>query len=439
MQQSLQRSSFGCEWACLLRWCLLASVLALAACESTVDLDLPPHEARLVLRGFFSPQQTAWRVEVAHTIGVLDTTALPRTTVEDARVELFEVASDGAARSVAVLSHAGGGLYRSAGPAPVPGRVYRVVAEAPGYPRVTAEDRVPLGIEGVDVDLVDEAPPPDGRVQPGLLRVRFQEPPGAASYFRLHLAASFGEGTRCCVVPEIAGQLTAAELLERLDVLQSTFGSGSNLRGSSVVFAAEDVHPESGELAIQFARTAVERYEVAIEQLSAATYAYERVRARIQETRDTPFIEPLRPFSNVEGGAGVLLASTRHELADLVLGEITPAYLADGYQADWSARTAEGYTSLRGSGGSLTLTLQPDGQVTGQLLVPAVPGFGLDAGTYDVEGRFRYEHGHVYFDLTPETALNRLAFAYDGFSGTLGTEPGPEAEALITLRRWVPN
>ena len=124
---------------------ILLTAGSLFACETVIDLDLPPEPTRLVVNSLINPDSLI-TMRLSRSKSVLDQAEF-FTVVRDARVTLYE---DG--REVARLNDQGEGRYR-ADFRPSIGRQYTVEAAAEGLPPVEARSSIqaPIAIEDVSV------------------------------------------------------------------------------------------------------------------------------------------------------------------------------------------------------------------------------------------------------------------------------------------------
>lgn len=119
------------------------SLLLLLGCEltATLEVDLPESEPVLTVNSFFTPDST-WKVHLSESSGLVDGRSRI-TDLASARVSI--VPQDGG--QIVRLRHIGGGFYVASSAFPRIGASYTLDVQAPDYPRVRAEDRVPEPLE----------------------------------------------------------------------------------------------------------------------------------------------------------------------------------------------------------------------------------------------------------------------------------------------------
>ncbi len=122
----------------------LLTLLLSLACESTLDLDLPEYQRKLVINSFFTPD-SAWKIGVSHSTGILSLEE--PGVVENARITI----TDGT-ETYSLQPAAQAGVYSLPGVHPAENRSYRLQVAAPGFPEVWAEDHLPAAVHLVSMD-----------------------------------------------------------------------------------------------------------------------------------------------------------------------------------------------------------------------------------------------------------------------------------------------
>ena len=120
--------------------CLLA--LCFAACETTVEVDIPQYPTQLTVNALFYPD-SVWRVELTENRYILDTARF--ASVADASVQVVQQG-----RTVAELDYQGesdyfgNGIYTATNSRPQVGEAYTLVVSHPTLGDLTASSYVPV-------------------------------------------------------------------------------------------------------------------------------------------------------------------------------------------------------------------------------------------------------------------------------------------------------
>ncbi len=119
--------------------CLL--VFCLAACETTVEIDVPRYPAQLTVNSLFYPD-SLWQVELAQNRYILDNVKF--ASVPDAEVRILQEG-----QTVAVLDYVqdapftGNSIYRAKSSYPQPEGNYTLDIFHPTLGKLSASSRVP--------------------------------------------------------------------------------------------------------------------------------------------------------------------------------------------------------------------------------------------------------------------------------------------------------
>src|SRR5688572_5148544 len=170
-----------------LRVCWLLPILAVASCEMVVDVDLPPHESKLVVNCLLTPDSLV-TVRVYKSLGPLE--QKDAEVITNASVVLLE---DGVVvEKLPFITGFGKSYYRSAGFRPRPLKTYTLQVSAAGFPDVQGScvipDKVPIQEATIrDSAGIDE----DGSYYSRLL-VKFQDPGEVKNFYNLSGKELFG-------------------------------------------------------------------------------------------------------------------------------------------------------------------------------------------------------------------------------------------------------
>ena len=280
---------------------LLLPLLALVACDSAFEAELPAQEPRLVIEALFAADSLL-TLQVHQSASVLDGPS--NESVTGATVEIFE---DGV--PVGTATYVERRLRFVSGVRPRAGRTYRLRVSAPGFATVEAEDTVPLP-PPFTVELVrGETPTDPDRDRVDRVTVRFSDPMGADYYALYGISemvfdsgevryGAFGFGSTDPIFSD-------GNLVDLLGDFETPFYGRA-------LFESRTFDGQSVAIGIDVRRfrpagegfRVVERLRLA--RLSETYYRY--VTALENRQDGTPFSEPRALPSNVEGGYGIFAA-----------------------------------------------------------------------------------------------------------------------------------
>lgn len=309
----------------------LASFLLLAllvGCESTVDVDVPEHEPRLVVHSFFAAD-SQWVVDVSRSTGAFERGDLddPEFEVDNATVTVEIPGRDAIPLTYTdTLSlspiYGGaqlpGGAYSTRAAQPVPGRRYTLRVDAPGYTAIEAQSEAPRSVPLSLTSAARPAPLPPG-TDPAFTRqertvtLTIRDPPGEANYYwiraqRADTSEDGGRGRSTAyfttrdrsILNDAATDLDDSGQYEGAgayfaDALFNGRTHAIDLTFNEYFFSPDDPdYPEERQYII---------LEVAV--LSSDLYEY-LVSSRIfGQNNDNPFAEPINLHTNVTSGYGI--------------------------------------------------------------------------------------------------------------------------------------
>ena len=283
---------------------LAAAVLFITAgCETTVDVELPDHEPRLVINELFVAD-SAWRVSVTRSQGIQEADRRAAPPVENATVVIR--AND---RVVDTLTYTDEEIYRSLdadASQPQVGTPYTLRVSAPGFETAEATGQAPRPVpfrialregEHSDVD------------------VTITDPAGRDNYYALFVYEKIVGPER--TVRQALLFTSASPLLK--DDVQIDFGDGGRARYERALFTDETFQGETRRVTLRIRDLEtpsqlppeVERFVIVVlASLSEASYEYQRTADLADDTEDNPFSEPVQVFSNVNGGLGIFAGAT---------------------------------------------------------------------------------------------------------------------------------
>lgn len=280
------------------------AILFCAACEKTVDIDVPADEAKIVLQSFLNPDST-FKVHLGRSGFILDN--LPEHTgVAGATVSVYEDKE-----LVGDLQYIENGWYELPGFLPEIGKTYRVEAQKEGLGKIEASEsvleRVPVSDIKVDTLTIEE----NGYQYHEVELTFYVEDPAGQNFY----------------IPS-AYYYSKVRVMNQYDSSYETYTNRYPLRFDSSDPGVEsfcmndcfsiisDEYFEKGRYKIRMRGslgsfsdevTVDEEYlYINLYNVSPSYYLYFATLKKSMESGDDPFSEPTPIFSNVEGGYGIL-------------------------------------------------------------------------------------------------------------------------------------
>ena len=285
---------------------LLAAGL-LAACETVVEVKLPPHEARLVAHSLFEPD-SLWRVHVSTTIA--STGLQDPHFVDEATVEIWD-----GGLLVERLLPIGQGTFTSATNKPAPEKTYSLRVTAPGFGVSEGAGAVPPAAHVTDFEqqLVDEIKGETFVRRTERIELTVEDPADARNYYGLQVL----QDRR--LINNATGEII---LLPRNSL---SFASNDPALGDPDVFNEKTSYNEAVfnddlfdgrsytfDFEIEYTIDLRERdvkiersFEVVFRAMSEDYFRYWKTVELQNDVGDNPFAEPVRVHSNMTGGFGI--------------------------------------------------------------------------------------------------------------------------------------
>ncbi|MFK7921733.1 MAG: DUF4249 domain-containing protein [Bacteroidia bacterium] len=171
---------------------LLATIVSLFACQTTLDIPLPPHEPKLVLNAFLEPGEPL-DLYLTRSYGPLEVPTIEELLISDADVSVSidgqdvgeMVYRDTAFFPGATDDNVSGKYFNSI--RPQSGQEIQVIVVHPDYPTIEASTRIPAPINIVDASIdqyiIREIfPDGSGRFQ-SILNLTISDPAGETNYY----------------------------------------------------------------------------------------------------------------------------------------------------------------------------------------------------------------------------------------------------------------
>ena len=280
----------------------ISGLLVCAGCETTVQVDLPPHESQLVVDGFFTPD-SLWQVRLSNTVSFTGTTE--PSVVDNAIVEIWTNN-----QKLTTLASIGEGRYQSASsPSALPGQ-YTIKIQADGFEAVEGVGVMPPEMKRASLthQLVQKE-------DEGRLEIRFeltlQDPPGSINYYSLIVFQQ--------LVADINGEILTYPFhqstfktndpvlrdgdffdTEPIYLNQATFDDNLiNGRSYELDFALDLFQQNTDEASYKHT------FNVVLLEMSEDMFTFRQTAERQSEAENDPFSEPVQVYSNMSNGFGI--------------------------------------------------------------------------------------------------------------------------------------
>ncbi|MBK0404832.1 DUF4249 domain-containing protein [Adhaeribacter sp. BT258] len=152
----------------------------MASCEMVVDIDLPPHESKLVVNCLLTPDSLV-TVRVYKTLGPLD--RKESVAVSNAKVVLLE--NSVVVDTLPFFSNPYESYYRSKHFTPQANKNYTLIVKAPGFPDAQASCTIPGKVPIQKASIRDSAGLDDGGQYFSRLLITFQDPGHVQNFYNV--------------------------------------------------------------------------------------------------------------------------------------------------------------------------------------------------------------------------------------------------------------
>lgn len=262
----------------------------LFSCELVVDIDIPREGGRLTLNAFITPD-SLWKARLHLDRHILDD--MPFQWVDNGTIVIYENNIP-----IDTLIGEGGGVYRSDGERPQPGKEYEISAQAGNFQSVSATAFVPTPAAIADIVITDEF----GDSQPEtIFKVRFKDDPSQKNFYQVSLEIAseqldHANGTvvmqqfRSFLAPDNPQYKHEDSNEPETTVIPDLLFNGKEVELSFRTFYGITDYP----LGTFSLRTLSEDY-----------YKYQLTSALQQNTSGDPFAQPVNVHNNIENGFGI--------------------------------------------------------------------------------------------------------------------------------------
>ena len=285
---------------------MIASFTVLFGCETVIDVELPPHEPRLVANGFFT-QDSTWDVRVSESISYATDGRAPSVT--DATVEIWRDNN-----LLYTLDNIGGGRYRSA-QQPEPETAYTIRIAAPGLDGIEGTSLIPPAgaIESVSARFKGNQVSFESEID---FTVTIQDRPDSDDYYNIRVIAvgereeaeledgrNYAAWRDSSYTSIFTRDLALTEdplETERLNFFNDAFFTDELFQGRSYDLKFSIFPVIVDKLPIDACR-----YYVQLLTVSEEFYFYQLTASQQRGTDQDPFSEPVDVYSNLTSGFGI--------------------------------------------------------------------------------------------------------------------------------------
>jgi hypothetical protein len=155
-------------------------VLGMAGCEMVVDIDLPPHESKLVVNCLLTPDSLV-KVQVYKTLGPLD--RKEAVAVSNAKVVLLE--NGMVVDTLPFYKDADNSYYQSLRFKPQAQKTYTLLVKAPGFPDAQANCTIPGKVPIQKASIRDSAGLDENGQYFSRLLITFQDPGNGQNFYNI--------------------------------------------------------------------------------------------------------------------------------------------------------------------------------------------------------------------------------------------------------------
>lgn len=256
-------------------------LIFLFACETTIPVDLPEVEDKLVINALLSPDNVQ-PLELTATLGILDTNKeFPRITT--ATIEAYEGET-----KLGTFTHLERGLYQP-NFTPKENKTYTIKAQANGFPTATCT-----------FTTLTAVPIKNASVKQKRFEVTFDDPKDTENFYII--AAYYIEDNEWS-----SGRRNVS--LE-LDELSENRATSINLNDYGYGYLMADGYLDGEEISIKgelwLDDNSIDEVHFELYSVSKAMYRYLKSKENQVNIEDNPFAQAVTVYTNIENGLGIV-------------------------------------------------------------------------------------------------------------------------------------
>ncbi|MFO7615633.1 MAG: DUF4249 domain-containing protein [Bacteroidales bacterium] len=289
-------------------------VFSASSCEKIIDVDIPDRDRKIVINGLLIPD-SAIRVNLTLSLSVLEPDEF--VYLPDANVDLFR-----GSELLGRMGYDSAGYFHLPGVRALEGAEYRITAISEGLTGAEATTQVPAPVAILALDTTKVLL--DYGQELFKMTINFDDPPGR-NYYGISAELSYRFG-RMEGVELPSGLITQPAYLSHLDPFLNE--EGVNYRGGIFfddrLFDGNNKTIEVGLEEYAFAFSDTVWVTVRLEQIAPSYYFYALSSQAYYSAHSNPFSEPVRVYTNVDGGLGLFSSRSFSERKLLYLGKGYP-------------------------------------------------------------------------------------------------------------------
>ncbi len=294
------------------KWIYFFAIVSLAACEQVIDIDMPPHQNRLVVNSI-NGTDSLFYFFVSKSRGITEPTA-PYEFIDNAKIKIFR--GDNLLEIIEGTTVEDGYRYASSLARPETKNTYRIEVVAPGFDQVIASDEAPSAtkIKEIELDLKNKTT--RDYTTHYQLTVTFSDPATEKNYYMVQAFfritySNEEEDEEVHKWGDFFVKLYSDDpLIQNENNTDSRFTpdllftdvafDGKQDIKLNLGFRSFSMYPYSNMYTIRSAEC-----HVVLKSTSEALYKYVRSQNLQLDAQDNPFAEPVKVFNNITEGYGI--------------------------------------------------------------------------------------------------------------------------------------
>jgi len=273
-------------------FCILTTFL-FSACETVIKVDLPEYTQKLVINGFFSPDET-WQIRIGHSQSILDINELG--VIDNAKVKILYGEKEIELRYRYDLR-----AYINRLELPQVGNDYTILVTAPGYPDVSSRNFIPRPSQIVSYDTTNYIENEDGYKQ-NLIELNFtlKDDPNEENYYHLAVYENYN-GSDDYTNPKWFSTDNASIISENIGDVDDVSFSGESAVFSDYLFRGKENNIKLKEIF----KNPNAGLVISLTSITKEFFQYKKSFDRSSNDDEGPFSEPEPSFTNIENGLGI--------------------------------------------------------------------------------------------------------------------------------------
>jgi hypothetical protein len=290
----------------------LITLVSLFACEQVFNIEMPPHQSRLVVSSI-NGVDSLFYFTITKSRGITEPIK-PYELINNATIKIFNGDNLLEVIEGATSTSEYGNIYLSSLARPIIKNKYRIDVSAPGYDQIVATDEAPslVRIKKVDLDLKNKIKKDHNTYYQ--LSITFSDPPDeknfymAYAYFRI--SYSYREEDEVREMDSYIGLESDDPLIKNENNIDSWYRSDLLFTDASfdgkqdvklnLLFNSYSMRYWSNWYTIHSAE-----FYVILRSSSEALYKFTRSQSLQRDAKDNPFAEPVKVFNNIPNGYGI--------------------------------------------------------------------------------------------------------------------------------------